>query len=139
VTKPTEAGTTPETTDPKPTSTVRAPDPAVTAPTPPAPAPAGTIATAPSAAPVTRPSTDVNVSDLDTNAAPSLSSEDTRRVQIALKGRGFDPGPIDGVLNPQTQQALQKFQSTYGIDPRGVVDSQTLLALGEAELASRAK
>lgn len=140
--KPAETATAPQVIEPGPT-TVRAPDPAVT-PAPAAPAPAATIAAAPPAAtsptaPASPPATDVNISDVDTSAAPSLSSEDTRRVQIALKGRGFDPGPIDGVLSPQTQQALQKFQTTYGINARGVVDSQTLLALGEAELASRAR
>jgi hypothetical protein len=75
--------------------------------------------------------------DIDTNATPTLSLDGVRRVQAALKGRGFDPGPINGVLHQQMQVAMRTFQNTYGIEARGIIDNQTLFALGEAELASR--
>ena len=36
-------------------------------------------------------------------------------VQRALQNRGFEPGPIDGVLGPQTEAAVRDFQDRYGI------------------------
>jgi hypothetical protein len=77
----------------------------------------------------------IPLADLDTHATPSLNADGIRRVQLALKGRGFDPGPITGILNPRMQVAVRTFQTDYGIEARGVLDNQTLLALGEAGLA----
>jgi len=45
-------------------------------------------------------------------AAPrSLSPDDVRRLQMRLRGVGFDPGPIDGVAGDKTRIALSRFQS----------------------------
>jgi hypothetical protein len=97
-----------------------------------APSPAPTAA-----APAMAVTGGMPLTDLDTNATPALNSDGIRRVQAALKGRGFDPGPINGVIHPQTQVAIRTFQTTFGIEARGVIDNQTLLALGEGELGSR--
>lgn len=94
----------------------------------------------PSAAPgpaATMPVGGIPVSELDVNAVPNLTREGIRRVQVVLKERGFDPGPANGVANPRLQAAIRMFQSHYGIDARGEIDNQTLLALGEANLASQ--
>jgi peptidoglycan hydrolase-like protein with peptidoglycan-binding domain len=40
------------------------------------------------------------------------SSEEVRLVQIRLKDSGFDPGPIDGMMGPQTRSALRKSQTS---------------------------
>ena len=112
--------------------------PSASAPTPPAPSasvPTAPAATVPPSATAST-SSDVDLADIDINATPTLSSDGARRVQVALKGRGFDPGPIDGILNPQMQAALRTFQTAYGIKASGIVDNQTLFALGEADLAS---
>jgi hypothetical protein len=79
----------------------------------------------------------IPVADLDVNAVPALNREGMRRVQIVLKEKGFDPGPLNGVANPRLQAAVRTFQSRYGIEARGEIDNQTLLALGEASLASQ--
>jgi hypothetical protein len=79
----------------------------------------------------------IPVADLDVNAVPALNREGLRRVQIVLKEKGFDPGPLNGVPNPRLQAAVRTFQSRYGIEARGEIDNQTLLALGEASLASQ--
>jgi peptidoglycan hydrolase-like protein with peptidoglycan-binding domain len=76
---------------------------------------------------------------LDMEAVPNLNAEGIRQVQQALAKKGFDPGPIDGVLGPQTEQALRKFQDYYGIKVTGRIDNQTLYALGEAQLAGQAR
>lgn len=44
------------------------------------------------------------------DAVPTLNP-----VQRALQNRGFEPGPIDGVLGPQTEAAVRDFQDRYGI------------------------
>lgn len=40
-------------------------------------------------------------------------SQEIRRVQERLKAAGFDPGPIDGKLGPQTKAALEKYRSSH--------------------------
>jgi hypothetical protein len=39
------------------------------------------------------------------------SREEIQKVQEALRGRGYNPGPIDGVRRIQTERALKAFQS----------------------------
>jgi len=58
------------------------------------------------------------------------SQEDVRSVQEALKGKGHDPEPIDGVIGPRTQQALRAFQRKQNIQTSGQLDSSTASALG---------
>ena len=41
-----------------------------------------------------------------------LRNQEIRRVQERLKAAGFDPGPIDGKLGPQTKSALEKYRSS---------------------------
>ena len=84
-------------------------------------------------------STASNPQQLDMDAVPSLTLDGIRQVQQALAKKGFDPGPIDGVLGPQTEQAIRKFQDHYGIKVTGRIDNQTLYALGEAQLAGQAR
>lgn len=37
------------------------------------------------------------------------------RVQQALKAKGYDPGPIDGIVGPKTNAAMVTFQMSHGI------------------------
>lgn len=50
-------------------------------------------------------------------------------VQQALKAKGFDPGPLDGVMGPQTREALQRFQEENNL-PVGNMNKETMRALG---------
>jgi hypothetical protein len=93
--------------------------------------PAVAIQSAPVSAPVNNAAPLI---ELDTNATPTLSPDGVRRIQAALKRKGFDPGPANGILHSQMQVAVRSFQTTYGINARGILDNQTLLALGEADL-----
>ena len=52
-----------------------------------------------------------------------------RQVQRALKDRGYDPGPIDGVLGTRTKSALQQYQEKSGL-PVGNLNKETLGSLG---------
>jgi hypothetical protein len=53
------------------------------------------------------------------------SQQDVRQAQEALKAQGHDPGPIDGVMGPQTRQALREFQSSNGLEQTGMLDAKT--------------
>jgi len=61
----------------------------------------------------------------------SLQSKDAVcKVQQALMDKGFDPGPIDGVMGAKTRKALADFQSTNNLTASGQIDPQTEIALG---------
>ncbi len=77
----------------------------------------------------------VPIYQLNMDAVPSINPEGVRRVQTLLKERGFDPGPIDGVVGVRTMGALRAFRETFGIKESGAVDNQTLFALGAVDLA----
>ena len=51
--------------------------------------------------------------------------DEVREAQEALKSQGHDPGPIDGIMGSQTQQALKEFQSQNGLKQTGMLDAQT--------------
>jgi peptidoglycan hydrolase-like protein with peptidoglycan-binding domain len=74
---------------------------------------------------------------LDMSAIPAITPDRVMKAQQALQRKGFDPGPVDGILGPMTREAVRKYQDRYGIKPTGELDNQTLYALGGAELASR--
>ncbi len=57
----------------------------------------------------------------------------TTALQTALRARGFDPGPIDGVFGPKTRTAVRAFQMSIGLPGSGLVGPKTMAALfGEA-------
>ena len=47
-----------------------------------------------------------------------------------LKAAGVDPGPVDGIVDAQTQTALRQYQTRLGLPPTGVLDAPTRQALG---------
>lgn len=63
------------------------------------------------------------------SSAPA-GDETVRQAQQALQEKGHDPGPIDGQMGPNTQQALQSFQQAQGLQATGQLDTETLGALG---------
>lgn len=55
----------------------------------------------------------------------------TRKVQEALKSNGNDPGRIDGLWGPKTQQALNQFMLEKNMTANSSeIDAQTIQALG---------
>lgn len=53
-----------------------------------------------------------------------------RDVQQALKDKGFDPGPVDGVNGPATKAAIRKYQQQQNLDEDGRLGPKTMDALG---------
>ena len=73
------------------------------------------------------------------DGSQAQSSDMVRKAQQALKEKGFDPGPVDGMMGPRTQQAIKQFQeSQANLKPTGKLDQQTLAALGVEGQASSA-
>jgi hypothetical protein len=68
---------------------------------------------------------------MPTNKHPGsmAGAETVRDAQEALRDKGFDVGPIDGIVGPRTQAALREFQQKEGLQASGRLDQQTLAAL----------
>ncbi len=55
-----------------------------------------------------------------------------RALQEKLKALGCDPGKIDGLMGPNTQGGIKKFQKLHNLPQTGVVDAATQAALDAA-------
>ncbi len=51
-------------------------------------------------------------------------------MQQALKDKGFDPGPLDGVMGPRTASALKEYQKSENLTMTGRADGETRAKLG---------
>ena len=74
-------------------------------------------------------------SSAESSMSSSMSSnygsrDNVRQVQEALRQKGFNPGPADGVMGPRTEQALRQFQQSKNISATGRLDNDTSSALG---------
>ena len=61
--------------------------------------------------------------------AVALDSEERRRIQEALAGAGFDPGPADGEFGPRTRRAIEGWQQANGHAATGKLTSGQVEAL----------
>jgi peptidoglycan hydrolase-like protein with peptidoglycan-binding domain len=76
------------------------------------------------------PSRIAATSSSEQKSAGKISQSDMRKVEEALKAKGYDPGPINGQMDAQTQQALRGFQSKNNLAVTGTVDQATADSLG---------
>jgi uncharacterized protein (TIGR02594 family) len=53
----------------------------------------------------------------------------TQDIQNALKAKGFDPGPVDGVSGRMTISAIKAFQAKNGLEVDGIVGPNTAAKL----------
>jgi len=60
-----------------------------------------------------------------------LSRNQVEKIQELLVARGYDPGPIDGVLGSQTRQAVKEFQRTAKLPADGHPTPELLEILGK--------
>jgi peptidoglycan hydrolase-like protein with peptidoglycan-binding domain len=69
-----------------------------------------------------------------------MQQADVRQVQERLKEAGFNPGPVDGQLGPQTREALKEYQKAHGLAQTGQLDEPTrdlLMAQSPQDAPSR--
>lgn len=59
----------------------------------------------------------------------SMSQSDIQQAQHQLKAQGLYRGAIDGILGPQTEQALSQFQQQNGLPQTADLDQQTMSRL----------
>ncbi len=71
----------------------------------------------------------VGLGALTITAAPQ-SSQTVRDAQQALKDKGFDPGPVDGINGPKTRAAVRDYQTKENLNADGRLGPQTLDSLG---------
>jgi peptidoglycan hydrolase-like protein with peptidoglycan-binding domain len=64
--------------------------------------------------------------------AETQTTATVRKLQSELAKLGFYTGPIDGRLDPQTTDAIKRFQHQAGLPADGVCDAQCLAALAKA-------
>lgn len=63
----------------------------------------------------------------------------TRQLQQALRDRGFDPGPVDGIPGPQTRDAVAEWQRQNNMEPTGRPNREMLSSLGVTAPAAQAR
>jgi N-acetylmuramoyl-L-alanine amidase len=61
--------------------------------------------------------------------APMLRGDDVSELQRRLNALGFDAGRQDGILGPETDTGLRRFQRERGLEPDGVCGPETVNAL----------
>jgi peptidoglycan hydrolase-like protein with peptidoglycan-binding domain len=60
----------------------------------------------------------------------SFDQQQIMQLQQALQERGVEPGSIDGIMGPQTRQALAQFQRENNLQPTGALNERTAEKLG---------
>ena len=70
----------------------------------------------------------------DLEVTPSL----VREIQFMLLRLGMEPGPIDGVIGPQTTRAWHKFQQDTGLPPVDLVNGSKIPVTALTRLRSEA-
>lgn len=70
----------------------------------------------------------------------ALSDDAVRQLQQKLKDEGYyQEGDVDGIWGPKTEQAVQSFQESQGIESSGQLNAQTVDALGLSDQAEFAQ
>jgi hypothetical protein len=77
---------------------------------------------------------EVGIEPQNVQLTPSL----IREIQFMLSRLGLDPGPIDGVVGPQTNKAIREFQQRAGLPVTDLINVRTIQAKLLAELRSAA-
>src|SRR6516162_1073614 len=62
-------------------------------------------------------------------AAAWLWKDDIRWAQLELRNMGLYAGSLDGIVGPETKQALDQFQRNKGLKQTATLDPRTLDAL----------
>jgi len=62
--------------------------------------------------------------------ASAADQDNIKKVQETLRDKGYDPGPIDGVMGSQTREAISQYQKAENLPITGHLDAQTAGKLG---------
>lgn len=78
-----------------------------------------------------------DLASLEINSTAAIDDPEVRDIQTRLQNLGYSPGPIDGLLGPQTEAAIREFQMARGLIVDGVVGPQTWSALEQSVTESQ--
>jgi hypothetical protein len=99
-------------------------------PLPSSPSPTPSVAYTPAAEPAAAPAaTAAESQPAPVEPAPkqaALRRDEMREVQARLRSFGFNPGPVDGVPGPMTEDAVQHYQRHRGQRQTGTADRDLL-------------
>jgi lipid-binding SYLF domain-containing protein len=76
------------------------------------------------------------------SADMSLGRDDVMQIQRALRDWEYNPGAVNGMMSPETKQAIREFQLLNGLPATGVPDEATrssLLQSGSQEISQTHK
>jgi N-acetylmuramoyl-L-alanine amidase len=62
-------------------------------------------------------------------SSPMLRGDDVGELQRRLNALGFDAGREDGILGPETEDAVKQFQRNAGLNPDGIFGPETRQSL----------
>ena len=65
-----------------------------------------------------------------TPAATAATSEEIGKIQKSLSDKGYDAGPVDGVLGSRTRAAIRQYQAAEKLPVTGRLDVETAGILG---------
>jgi peptidoglycan hydrolase-like protein with peptidoglycan-binding domain len=65
-----------------------------------------------------------------TTSATAANSDDVRKVQQSLNDKGYDAGPVDGVLGSRTRASIRQYQAAEKLTVTGRLDADTAGKLG---------
>ena len=71
-----------------------------------------------------------------TTIAFGAKGDDVRKLQRALKSKGYYSGTVDGTFGQKTRSAVYRYQKAIGIEPDGKPGNTTLTALYEGTSAA---
>jgi len=71
-----------------------------------------------------------SIPGVDQKGTPELSKNDMRKVEEALRAKGYQVGKIDGVADDDARKAIRSFQQDNGMPITGMVDQRTADRLG---------
>jgi len=63
-------------------------------------------------------------------ASATKQNQQVENVQQALRDKGYNPGPINGVMGPETRQALAQYQKAQDLPVTQRLDAKTMDSLG---------
>lgn len=79
----------------------------------------------------------LSVSVTTLQGAPAINKSEVRSVQQNLKDNGYYNGNVDGLMGPQTRDAIRKYQKAESLPVTGRLDSPTAAKLGVKETESQ--
>jgi peptidoglycan hydrolase-like protein with peptidoglycan-binding domain len=62
--------------------------------------------------------------------ASAATRDEVKKVQQSLVDKGYNPGPADGRLGPQTREGIRQYQKAENLQVTGRLDAETAGKLG---------